>query len=430
MIRWSVAAVAAGVLVLPACTGSGSGSSTDAAPASSAGVQSAASGEVAGNYVDNKGRCTSYWNYDTTANVQLLNKMQRVGVTPEWTLAGSQSDNVEVRLKQDRKDWPSGGASGLSDEGEWDCKAVPWTISNDRSRVYAYDGGEWTGPGDSDFYWGHTQDVSGAAEEPYGSVTWSCSGSTISSSSTKPCPERALQSEVRVTWDAENDDWTKLERAAPCEFSSNSAVGCWETSGPGGQYEGQFVFNATAWTAPMRVQVTTSAKDDQDNRIVWRIAQANTDAVIWANSTSSPLDQLVKPGDGLAVGGYATASNGKHAITLILKPAYSVDAENNPLKCTKQTTGKKSTYQCVKAESVADATLPVLAKTITATVAVSLTMANVSTTSGPPSVTLSDAKDLCSVVPAASENTFSIDCKTQGAPFTFGGAWSANIKTS
>jgi hypothetical protein len=180
----------------------------------------------------------------------------------------------------------------------------------------------------------------------------------------------------------------------------------------------------------MRVQVTTSAKDDQDNRIVWRIAQANTDAVIWANSTSSPLDQLVKPGDGLAVGGYATASNGKHAITLILKPAYSVDAENNPLKCTKQTTGKKSTYQCVKAESVADATLPVLAKTITATVAVSLTMANVSTTSGPPSVTLSDAKDLCSVVPAASENTFSIDCKTQGAPFTFGGAWSANIKTS
>jgi hypothetical protein len=78
MIRWSVAAVAAGVLVLAACTGSGSGSSTDAAPASSAGVESAASGEVAGNYVDNKGRCTSYWNYDTTANVQLLNKMQLV----------------------------------------------------------------------------------------------------------------------------------------------------------------------------------------------------------------------------------------------------------------------------------------------------------------------------------------------------------------
>lgn len=180
----------------------------------------------------------------------------------------------------------------------------------------------------------------------------------------------------------------------------------------------------------MRVQVTSGAKDDLDNRIVWKVVQATNDAVIWANATKSPLDQLVKPGDGLSVGGYATAANGKHAITLILKPAYSVDADDAPLACKKEKTGTKFKYTCAPAASADVATPPVLAKTITATVAVALSLSNVSTTSGPPTATLADAKDMCSVVPSASENTFGIDCRTQGTPFTYGGAWSANIKTT
>ena len=144
----------------------------------------------------------------------------------DFTLAPNDDANSGMRLKQSGKNWPSGGTTGLAGEGKWDCKALPWTISNDKSRVYDYWGGEWAGPGDSDFYWGHTQDISGAAQEPHGWAQWSCSGVSTGAGTTAACPEGALNGMVTVNWDAENDNWTKLEKEPECQSSSNSAIGC------------------------------------------------------------------------------------------------------------------------------------------------------------------------------------------------------------
>lgn len=429
MNKWLVVVVGAGALALAACTGASNGAgSSSQAPSSSAAVESASSGGVAGEGTDNRSRCSWSWNPDTTANVQLLNKVQRVGITSTWQSDDSK-DGAAMRLKQDSKQWTAGGGSGLGDEGEWSCKSVPWTISNDNSRVYDWDGNEWTGDGDNDFYWGHTQDISGAAQEPNGWVKFICTGAGSSGGNTAQCPESALKSSVKVTWDAENDNWTTLERQSPCEFSANTAIGCYEVGTYGGQYEGQFNFNAVAWSAPMRVTVTTGAKDDQGNAIVWKVDRADRDGVLWPNGTG-PEGTYVKPGDGVVFGGYATATNGRHAITLTLRPAYSVDGEGNPLECTSTTVGTGKKIVCTKSTvEKAILTPPILEKRITATVVASMNLSGVSTTSGPPTATL-DTKDQCLVVPSASKNSFSIDCKQVGGTFTYGGAWSANIKTT
>lgn len=411
-------------VVLAACTPTASVDSGSPSPEAS--VESASPGQVA-KYVDNKSRCTSRWNFDTTANVQLLNKIQRVGVDSQW----KESSATGMALQQDAKFWPT-DPWDLSSEGEWDCKAIPWRISNDRSRVYSFSGGEWTGSGDNDFFWGHTQDVSGAIDEPNGWVSWKCVGTPEQGGD---CPEKALESNVTVRWDAENDGYTKLEFDSPCESSSNAAVGCWQSSGYGGQYEGQFDFKATAWTAPMRINLTARAKDDQLNSIVWKVSRAETSGVIWANSTASPEGRFIVPNVGLVLGGYATATNGEHTINLQLTPAYTVDAAGQPQKCTYNEKLKK--YECVSVPNTGDggkvpegATPPVLANIPKVYVSVALNLTNVSPTSGPPVAKAVTNDDLCYAKPGASQLTFSVECDQAGTPFTYGGAWTVDIKTS
>ena len=413
---------AVGAMILAGCTGgtAGSGDSGSTAPE----VSSAAAGEVAGGR-DNFSRCEWSINADTTANVQLLNQVQRVGVSDSFQL----SNDTLMMLKQDAKQWESSWTSGLADEGEYNCKSIPWKISNDNSRVYDYWGGEWTGDGDDNFYWGHTQDISGAAEEPFGWVRWAC----VADEKTDACPEAALNSKVTVNWDAENDSWDTLERNAPCEFSANAAIGCYEKSRYGGQYEGQFNFEAVAWTAPMRLTVTSSATDDRKGRIVWKIARAEPTGVIWANDKKSPEGQYVEPNKGLVIGGYATASNGRHAIALTLTPAYSVDDDGRPLACKSESVTK--TYKCTAVDKPEAATPPVLAKSVTWYVTVSLTMANISgvweerdkTVIGPPTVTIDANKDLCFTQPASSAPVYTAECREASKPFTYGGAWTANL---
>lgn len=404
LTRTALVAVA-GALLLAACSSSGGDTTAPTSESPSASIETASPGAVA-EYVDNKSRCTSTWNYDTTANVQLKNTLQRVGVTEDWK---SSTDDV-VYLKQDGKYWPTDG--GLSNEGEWKCKSVPWAISSDQSRVYDFNGGEWTGDGDSDFYWGHTQDVSGAPDEPNGWVKFACVGALKSGGQSDACPESSLKSFVQVEWDAENDDWTKLEKSPQCGFSSSSAIGCWETGAYGGQYEGQFNFNATAWNAPIRVQLATSAKDDaaKARPIVWEITKAVATGAVWPYG-KSPQGAKLLPGanGGLVIGAYAMASNGYHGITLTLSPNYTLDDTG---------TG---------ASTVA----PTLANKPIVTVSVGLTLANVDGKSGPPVATLKATKDVCTVNPKSSgAKTYQCDVEFAGTPFAYGGAWSATIKTS
>ena len=395
-------ALLAMAVVLAACTSTGGDAAESTSSAAS--VATASPGEVA-DYFDNKSLCTAYWNYDTTANVQLKNLIQRVGVTPDWQ--SSQED--VVYLRQDGKNWPSGASSGLAAEGEFDCKAVPWAISNDASRVYDFDGGEWTGPGDSDFYWGHTQTVSGAPDEPNGWVKFACAGALKRGGQNEPCPEKALASFVKVEWDAENDNWTKLEKSPKCGFSTSSAVGCWETGAYGGQYEGQFNFNAFAWTAPMRLQLSSSARDDStvSRPIVWEVTKAVATNAVWPYGVK-PEGALLIPGakGGLVIGAYATPTNGYHGFTLTLEPKYVLDASGAVQKVS-----------------------PTIANRPIATVSVGVTLSGIDDAT-PPTVTPKATKDVCTINPKSSgTRTYSCDVESAGTPFTYGGAWSASIKT-
>jgi hypothetical protein len=397
-----VLTIVAGAMLLAACTSTGGEGATESSGSASPSVQSASPGEAAGKYVDNKSRCTAKWNFDTTANVQLKNAVQRIGITGSW----DQEKDQVMYLKQKEKYWANGG--GLADEGEWKCKAVPWAISNDRSRVYGYNGDEWKESGDNDFYWGHTQDVSGATSEPNGWVKFECTGTP--GGETRDCPESALNTFVQVNWDAENDDWTKLEKSPSCGFSATSPVGCWETGKAGGQYEGQFNFNATAWTAPMRVQLVTTAKDDSTipRPIVWEITKAETQDAIWPNLTS-PESALLVPGKPLYIGAYAMASNGVHGFTLTLSPVATVDDSGQVRRDVP----------------------PRLANKPIVTISVGINLSGVDAQTGPPRVEVRATKDICTVNPRSSgSRTFSCDVESAGTPFTYGGAWSATIKTA
>lgn len=412
------AAVAVALLLASCVSGSGESSTADE-PAStsstSPSVESASPGAVAGDYVDNKSRCTSYWNFDTTANVQLKNAIERVGVTKDWELGA----NEALYLKQKGKNWPSSPAN-LAPEGAYNCKAVPWTISNDNSKVYDYWGGEWTGPGDDDFYWGHTQHTSGAADEPNGWVSWACTADRVENKGS--CPEKALESTIKVVWDAENDNWTKLERDPACEFGTSSGVGCWETGSAGSQYEGQFLFNATAWTAPLRVRLSGGSRDDKSNHIVWEIKEARGSSVIWPYG-SSPSGSLIFPNKPLYVGAYAEPRNGRHAISLVMLPKYVANDKGEPLKCG--TDGK-----CSVVDSWEEASAPVLARSIVWTVSVGITLSNVSGKTKPVVTEETLAKEACTVNPKASKLTYKCDTEINKDAFDYGVEWSASIVSS
>jgi hypothetical protein len=141
------------------------------------------------------------------------------------------------------------------------------------------------------------------------------------------------QGYVEVPWNTESDGNTL--KSKPNCTTKNTVIGCWTNSYYGGPPDADFVFDTTAWTSPMRLQLTTDfIADAASNYVVWEVVEAAPAAAVWADD-KSPKSQIVTRGSSLYVGGYATAADGKHSLTLTLKPKGLVDSSGNAVVCRK-----------------------------------------------------------------------------------------------
>ena len=342
-LRLSAARITGGVglaaltALLAACT-SGS-SSTETSAASVSPVETAASGAVA-DYRSPKSGCTAKYNPDDTANVRLYNKVKTPGVK-NFQLANSQDDNA-ILLENYDKYWENGAA----EEGRYGCAAVPYLVrNNDQQTYYYWEGGVWNGhPG----WWGHTKAVSWN-ESPKGWVKFKCNGKVSTAGGKESikvrtgCADSALATGfVEAPWDTQSSGNTLTNK--PGCTTTNQLVGCWTDSGHTGDLDGDFYFDTTAWSAPMRLQLTTDVQvDSEGNYVVWEITNAEVADAAWS-SEGTPLGQEVKRGSSLYVGAYAVARNGSHTVNLTLKPKALVDADGNRLACRK--TGSGQVREC------------------------------------------------------------------------------------
>jgi hypothetical protein len=314
--------------LLSACTGGSS--STEAPSASTSPVETAASGAVA-DYRSPKSHCTAEWNPDDTANVRLYNQVKTPGVK-NFQLASSQDDNA-ILLQSYDKYWENGAAS----EGRYSCQRVPDLVRNNDQQTYYYsDGAVWGGhPG----WWGHTKSVSWN-ESPKGWVKFKCNGKVSTAASTESikvgegCADSKLATGyVEAPWDTKSSG-NSLTNKPGCT-TTNQLIGCWTDSGHTGDLDGDFYFNTTAWSAPMRLQLTADVQvDSEGNYVVWEITNAEVADAAWS-SEGTPQGQEVKRGSSLYVGAYAVARNGSHTVNLTLKPKALVDADGNRLACRK-----------------------------------------------------------------------------------------------
>lgn len=313
--------------LLAACTGT---SSAPESSTSASAVESAESGAVA-SYRSPKSNCYAEWNPDDTANVRLYNRLQTPGVK-NFTLATSEDDNA-ILMENYEKKWENGGDGAA--EGQYQCASVPYLVRNDgeTQSFYTYDGSLWTGhPG----WWGHTKQYSWN-DSPKGWVRFKCNGKVKSGQDNidvrTGCPDSALGSGyVEVPWNTQSEGNTLT--AKPACTTTNPLIGCYTTSGHTGSLDGDFYFDTTAWTAPMRVKLTTDFQVADGVYLTWDVTEARVSSAEWSDK-KSPSGQVVKRGSTLYVGAYATASNGAHTVNLTLRPKATIDAEGNTVGCRK-----------------------------------------------------------------------------------------------
>lgn len=329
IIRGLGLVVAVGLLA--ACTGGSS--STEASSASASPVETAASGAVA-DYRSPKSGCTATFNPDDTANVRLYNRVKTPGVK-NFQLANSQDDNAILLENYDK--YYENGAIGERENGEYNCAEVPYLVrNNDQQTYYYWEGNVWDGhPG----WWGHTKNVSWN-ESPKGWVKFKCNGKVSTEGGKESikvrtgCADPALATGyVEAPWDTASNGNSLTNK--PACTTTNQLIGCWTASGHTGSLDGDFYFDTTAWSSPMRIQLTTDVQvDSEGSYVVWEITNAEVADAAWS-AEGSPQGQEVKRGSSLYVGAYAVARNGSHTVNLTLKPKALVDGEGNRLACRK-----------------------------------------------------------------------------------------------
>lgn len=314
-----------GAVVLAATLGAcatGSAPSTPTAPSTAA--TSSDPGTVVG-YTSSRSNCYASLNPDDTANVRLYNSIQTAGVR-NFAQATSATDTT-ILMENFEKNWENGAAA----EGKYKCAAVPYLVENNTQNYYWWEGRRWT---DHPGWWGHTKNVSWEGS-PRGWVRFKCNGKVDKDGNVQPrtgCPESSFgDGYVEVPWNTESSG-RNLEAKPSCTVT-NPVFGCWTNSYFGGPPEGDFVFDTTVWTAPMRIGLTTDfIADSAGNFVVWEVADATAPGAVWVDG-KSPRSQVIRRGSSLYVGGYAVATNGKHSINLTLKPKGLTDPNGDPIVC-------------------------------------------------------------------------------------------------
>jgi hypothetical protein len=324
-------AVAGAALGLTIAAGTLAACATQAEPPAPVTTASSSdAGDLAG-YRSSRSNCYAKFNPDDTANVRLYNSIQTAGVK-DFALATTATDTTILMANYEKR-WENGAAG----EGQYECASVPYLVENNGAQSYYYWQGDlWTGhPG----WWGHTKNVSWE-DSPLGWVRFKCDGKRVVTDEGEKitprvgCPDPNLATGyVEAPWNTDSKGNT-LQSPPSCT-TTNTVIGCWTRSYYGGPPDGDFVFDTTAWTSPMRIALTTDfIADAAGNYVVWEIADASLASAVWADQ-KSPRGQSVRRGGSLYVGGYAVASNGKHSINLTLKPKGLVDPSGASVVCRK-----------------------------------------------------------------------------------------------
>ena len=329
---------------------------------------------------------------DVTANARIYNEIDMVPIKDFRPVEGSQDEVVWVKQTGDKR-WDNNDR-----EGEWECAAPPMAVSN-RETYYYYDGNVWSGhPG----WWGHQEDYEWAAD-PSGYVWWTCTGAPVNGWG-NPCPDSALSSAtVKAPWDARDSDGNSLTRQVSCEVGGNSrVVGCYTSSYHNSGHDWDFVFDTYAWTAPMRLDLSTSwtvldqafvpvspgeSKEKlTDIYLAWKVNEATlTQGAEWVNRMS-PQGQIVKAGasNGLSVGAYAIADNTKSTMALKLSPAYFTTKDGAALSCSRDASKLKCSY--VKDGDTPPSVGDFFEKAFSINVTASLELQDVKRDGGPPKI--------------------------------------------
>lgn len=422
------AAVATGSLILGGCTSGSSSTDADSASSSEVPVESASPGVVAGAKHP-RTRCQD--NDDVTASVKLTNDMQVLPIR-DFSLI-EDADAATVWLKQTgAKEFDSYNAP----EGSFNCLAVPYAVKGGaQPTYYYYDGGVW---GDHTGWWGQ-QEYQDWRLNPRGYVDFSCSGPWANG--WQPCADPALVGDVVARWDtretAKND--TVLKSRPQCE-TRNSVVGCYLLLAETTSEDYDFGFETVAWTAPMQVTLSNtfafkdspvieSATGPQKLFIAWKVAGASIGSGRWAQNTS-PQGMVLKVKRPLVVGGYAQVGSATTTtMSLRLVPAYFTDREGTALNCKKGSTTITCTY--VKAGSNPDGILSFFSEDPFVTLNASLSLADISRTSGPPKVTAADIACKTNFATIAGEG-IEVKCESEAAAgksaYVYGAEWLARIQ--
>lgn len=449
--------VAASALVLASCTSGNSSQTGSSVPAP---VDSASSGEVAGT-AHPKSKCRS--RDDVTANVRILNQLELVPVDEKFRAVSVDpaTQNVVWLQQTGDKKWDNN-----DNEGEWECASPPMAVSN-LGTYYLYSGDVWS---DHPGWWGHQEDFDWA-DDPSGYVWWKCTtvpnredGGVEPGNWTTPCGDAALKSaEIKAPWDTRGNEDNNVNTRPDCEVRKSRVVGCWTETRHNSGYDDDYVFDTYAWTAPMRLDARTSwrmpteikvyAKDDTTLKpklerlyLAWRVDEALlTQGAAWAR-LATPVGQVVAPGEGntLRVGAYALAENVKSGLELTLKPIYFTSADGVPYACRKGATATEN--YCWPDPSLAGSTSmssesrALLDKTVSLSIAASITLENVRRNAGPPSIKKEVRNGVsvelnpisCSSTSASLANAnLQIDCAASGgsagSALAYGSSWNATI---
>lgn len=439
---YPIAMAVATVLVVAGCT---AGTATDSAstsstvtqaesPSPTATVESASPGAVAGAQHP-KSNCDS--RDDVTANARIYNNLT---LAPVRDFRDEPSDAAkQVWMRQDAKQWDNNDT-----EGEWGCARPPMAVKNGTDQTYYYyDGSVWSGhPG----WWGHQEDFDWA-DDPSGYVWWRCSGGPVGGWG-NACPDAALKDgRVKAPWDTRDNDDNTVKSRPSCE-STNSVIGCYTDSYHNSGYDWDFVFDTYAWTAPMRLSISTTMNAGEGlyaptgekkavSRplyIAWKIANAElSDGAKWVNE-ASPREQIVRIGTGnsLVVGAYARARNGGTSATLRLVPSYFTDKDGKALECKAGLAATECTYV---AEGKSPGSISgLLDRDLQVTITVSLALQDVSGNAGPPSVKDKSPAIACkSNFTVLNTKNLKLNCENASgeafSSFTYGASWIASLTT-
>ena len=426
-----VTAIVAGSLMLAGCTGTASESTTPTETAS-ASVESASPGELA--YAKH-GRSGCEDADDLTANIRLYNNMQRIPLQDFALVDGD--DAKAVWLKQTMSKAFEADGNG---EGNFDCASIPWAVKNGPDQTYYYsDGRVW---GDHPGWWGHQQECEWC-DAPKGYVNFTCSN--YLNNGFPACPDAALTGDVTTRWDAtdtsSND--TQLNSHPPCT-TGNPVIGCYllipEKYKKSDDYD--FGFESYAWTAPMQTSVSTrwssreasfpESRDEstavkQPIYVAWEVKNASMGSGRWVNNVS-PNGQVVTVKRSLVLGGYAKAASETTTMSFRLYPKYFTNADGDALNCKIATS--KTTCVYVETGQTPEGIAKFFKEDPYITVNASLTLSDVSNTSGPPKVAATPIS--CkSIFTTADSKNLTVKCDPEAeagkSTYTYGASWLVGI---